>query len=108
MQGSPVALTEGRSDPALHREDVTQGRPAVGNPRGLEFHAQELDTLVGEHGDEVAAAPLAARVDISAPFRCQEGIAGRLRLIGSGSACANPSDCWLRIRLLVTFTWEMA
>ena len=52
MQGSPVALIEGRSDPALHREDVTQGRPAVGDARGLEFHAQELNALVGEDGDE--------------------------------------------------------
>ena len=45
MQGAAITLIESRGHPALYGQDVTQGRPAVGNSRRLELDAEELDAL---------------------------------------------------------------
>ena len=60
MQGAAIAVVENGRDPALTREDIAQRVPALADAVSGERVADELDELVGEHGDE--------QMPLGAPF----------------------------------------
>lgn len=52
MQGTPVGTAEGGGDPALAGEDRAQAGPPLGDAVRLQAPPDDLDELIGQHGDE--------------------------------------------------------
>jgi len=60
MQGAPVAAAERGGGPELGTERIAKLAPAVGDALLAQPASDDLDELVGEHGDE--QMPLYARL----------------------------------------------